>query len=131
MENGEKCNREFQATSNTSTLNRHLKTIHRCQEIKTSSIAKSESQNDFELLVLKMIISGAFAYCFLNNKYFKELISKHTLFSSPSVHDIRKREKIFYEFKINEIKEIISKIITFAITTDGWTCRPLKKILFL
>ena len=126
--NGKECGKEYLHTGATSTLNRHLKSKHSCREIMTSSNKdKSQSISDFETLVLKLILSAAFPYHILTNKYFIEIIQKHTIFSPPTYFTIKTRENDFYEKQILEIKCIIKNIKTLAITTDGWTCKPLKK----
>lgn len=130
LENGLICNREFKNTGNTTTLNRHLKDDHKCNDIK-ASIRKTfefdDETHEFETLILKLIISAALPYYILKNRYFKEIINKYTAFSSPSSYTIQMRQDELYEKKLLEIGEIISKVTNFAFTNDGWTSAHMKK----
>ncbi len=131
LTNGIECGKEYLSNGATSNLNRHLKEKHKCREVMAkSTIDSSRSVSEFELLVLKLIISAALPYHILTNKYFIDLIQKHTIFSPPTYNTIKRKEDDFYNMKILEIKSIIKNIDTLTITTDGWTCKPLKKVSY-
>ena len=60
----------------------------------SSNKDKSQSISDFETLVLKLILSAAFPYHILINKYFIEIIQKHTIFSPPTYFTIKTERMI-------------------------------------
>jgi hypothetical protein len=91
-------------------------------------VSQSGLEKDFGELVVKMIISGALPYYFSEkNVYFRQLIQKYTSMSPLSYLDVKKIESSLYNEKINNIKELLSHLITVSMTTDGWTCVTIKK----
>jgi hypothetical protein len=74
-----------------------------------------------------MIISGALPYYFAENLYFKQIVKKFTSMSPLSFLDVKKIETRLYNEKINKIKELLSNLTPVSMTTDGWTCVPIKK----
>jgi len=98
------CACSFQYSATTSSLRRHILEKHKEIDIKRpSSSAKSGSSSQFDLLILKMIISSASPYRLVENIYFKQLVAQFTNQKLLNRSALRVLENQYYDEKTNEI----------------------------
>jgi hypothetical protein len=129
LSDGNICAKEYSYNSATTTLNRHLVTKHALQ-IKTLDnyrSRRSKIENDFNILVLNMILSGALPYRIVENKFFKLIINNYTSQKLPNRTLLSDIQDEYYIKTKKHVIDFLSKLSEFSITTDSWTAKYMKK----
>ena len=88
------CNKGFVFQRDESKIQVHINTIKHKKAVKRTEMEKLNTQEDFELDLVKLLIMLMLPFSILDNKIFRKFLHQYTKFSIPYSYNIREEEII-------------------------------------